>query len=437
MFSKIMLATTPADESKGASSLSFALARPSRSKLFIFNAYGLPEEGWSAIRYLLPSGRVDEVKKELEAYFEPQLSKVENYEIQVVPGIPHDEILRFARKKNVDLIVMGPHRIDRNQPRMWGMTGSTLQKVSLKARCPVMIVPPDIPRIFPKDDVELSDEDRKNFSILIVDDELSLRDSLREWLAEEGFSADMAESGPAALEMMEKKPYHLVLSDIKMPDMDGVTLLKKVKEKYPDTTVVMMTAYATIDTALSAMKIGALDYLVKPFDPELLIPKVVGIHQDYEMTRGRLKVTFSNIVLAMDFSEQAMCAFNFAFEIAKFYNAGLHIFHALPLSENDAYPSPAEIDANIQEAMARMKEQFAGLLAGVVDYSMESWEGAPHVEILKFARKMRADLIIMAHHSKEKDPEKAVLGSTVIKVAGGSACPVLSINRDFVPKCVV
>ncbi len=49
MFSKIMLATTPADESKGASSLSFALARPSRSKLFIFNAYGLPEEGWSAI----------------------------------------------------------------------------------------------------------------------------------------------------------------------------------------------------------------------------------------------------------------------------------------------------------------------------------------------------------------------------------------------------
>ncbi len=128
------------------------------------------------------------------------------------------------------------------------------------------------------------------------------------------------------------------------------------------------------------------------------------------MTRGRLKVTFSNIVLAMDFSEQAMCAFNFAFEIAKFYNAGLHIFHALPLSENDAYPSPAEIDANIQEAMARMKEQFAGLLAGVVDYSMESWEGAPHVEILKFARKTRADLIIMAHHSKEKDPEKAVLG---------------------------
>lgn len=436
MFRKILLATTSVNESKGASDLSFALARPRRSKLFIFHAYGLPEEGWGAIRYLLPSGKVEEVRKELTAYFDPQLSRIENYEVHVVPGIPHDEILRFARKKNIDLIVMGPHRIEESQPRTWGLTGSTLQKVSLKARCPVMIVPSDVPKIFPVDGVELSKEDRKNFSILIVDDELSLRDSLKEWLEEEGFFADMAESGTEALEMLEKKEYHLMFTDIKMPGMDGVTLLKQAKQKYPDMEVVMMTAYATIDTALSAMKIGALDYLVKPFDPELLIPNVVKIHQDYEMTRGRLKMAFSNIVLAMDFSEPSFCAFNFAQDIAQLYDATLHIFHVLPLSENDVYPSPMVIESHIQDAIDRMKNRFGSELAGVVDYSMDSWEGTPHVEILKFARFRHADLIIMAHHSKEKDPEKAVLGSTVIKVAGGAACPVLSINRDFIPKCI-
>ncbi len=155
MFRKILLATTPLDESRGASDLSFALARPSNSKLYIFHAYGLVEEGWSSIRYLLPSGKVEEVKKDLVAHYENELSKIKNYEVEVVPGVPQDEILRFARKKNVDLIVMGPHRIDKNQPRIWGMTGSTLQKVSLKARCPVMIVPHDMPKIYPSDAVEL------------------------------------------------------------------------------------------------------------------------------------------------------------------------------------------------------------------------------------------------------------------------------------------
>lgn len=437
MFSKILLATTPADESKGASDLSFALARPSRSKLFIFHAYGLPEEGWSAIRYMLPSGKVEEVKKDLEDYFSPQLSKIENYEVRVVPGIPQDEILRFARKKNVDLIVMGPHKVAENQPRIWGLTGSTLQKVSLKARCPVMIVPPDMPRIFPVDDVVLSEQDRKNFSILIVDDEPSMRETLRQWLEKEGFYADLAASGPAALEMLEKKQYQLMVADINMPEMDGVTLLTRVKQKYPAMAVVVMTAYATIDTALSAMKLGALDYLAKPFKSDLLVPMVMKIHQDYEMIRGRLKMAFKNIVLAMDFSEPAICAFNYAFEIAKFYQASLHIFYVMPLLENDEYPSAEKIESQLQEAVEKMKALFGTKLAGVVSYTIDAWEGAPHVEILKFARICHADLIVMAHHSKEKDPEKAVLGSTTLKVTGGAFCPVLSINRDFVLKPVI
>ena len=149
----------------------------------------------------------------------------------MIPGVPHEEILRFARKKHVDLIVMGPHRIKKGQPRIWGMTGSTLQKVSLRARCPVMIVPPDVPKIYPSAHVDLSPEDRKNYRILIVDDELSLRDSLKEWLSEEGFAANTAASGEQALEMLDAARYHLMLTDIRMPGMDGVELLNQAKKK--------------------------------------------------------------------------------------------------------------------------------------------------------------------------------------------------------------
>lgn len=435
MFKKILLATTPSDESRGAADLAFAMARPSSSKLYIFHAYGLPDQGWGNMRYLLPSGKVAEAEKELEAHFKPDLETVENYEVKVVPGVPEFEILRYARKNNVDVIVMGPHQVEKNQPRIWGMTGSTIQKVSLKARCPVMIVPPDMPKIFHPEEVRLSKEDRINYNILVVDDELSMRDSLREWLTEEGFTADMADSGEQALEMLSKKTYQLMLTDIKMPGIDGVTLLEKAAQYYPRLSVVMMTAYATIDTALRATKKGALDYLVKPFDPEQLLPKLRQFHQNFELTRGRFKLAFSNIVLATDFSEPALCAFNFALDIAQVYDATLHIFHVLPDTDHEKLLSQAEVERNIQEALSKMEKRYGSELSEVVDYSMDSWEGVPHAEILKFARWKYADLIIMAHHSRERDPESAVLGSTVIKVASSARCPVLSINKDFIPRC--
>ena len=435
MFRKILLATTPIHENKGAANLSFAMARPSDANLFIVYAYGVSEEGWGSVQYLLPSGKVDEVKKELKTHYEKELSKINNYQVEVIPGVPHDEILRFARKENADLIVMGPHKVDSNQPRIWGMTGSTLQKVSLRARCPVMIVPSDVPMIFPSENVQLSGEDRKKYKILVVDDELSLRDSLKEWLEEEGFTVGMAESGQQALNMLATEDYHLMLTDIRMPGMDGVELLTRAKKDSPALEVIMMTAYATIETAVNAMKIGAHDYLVKPFDPELLIPKIKERHQNFEVTKGRLKLVFSNIVLATDFSEPAFCAFDFAMKLARYYDAKLHIFHAIPIPDDKELPSQSMIEANIKQAIDRMKKKYETDLREIAEYSLDSWEGTPHVEILKFARWKNADLIIMAHHAKEKDPEKAVLGSTVIKVAGGSRCPILSINRDFIPNC--
>jgi len=146
-------------------------------------------------------------------------------------------------------------------------------------------------KVCPTDAIHVSDQKRQEFNILITDDELVVRDSLKEWLEDEGFTVEMAASGPEALEMLAQKTYHLLLTDIKMPGMDGVELLKHAKEKQPDLYVVMMTAYATVETAVEAMKIGALDYLMKPFDPDVLIPKVLKIYEDVEISQGqRLEV---------------------------------------------------------------------------------------------------------------------------------------------------
>ena len=139
----------------------------------------------------------------------------------------------------------------------------------------------------PTDAIHLPDQKREGFRILVVDDELIVRDSLKEWLQEEGFSVDIAASGSEALNQLTKQSYQLMLLDIKMPGMDGVEVLHKARENFSDINVIMMTAYATVETAVEAMKIGALDYLVKPFNPETLIPMVLRIYQDLAAAKGR------------------------------------------------------------------------------------------------------------------------------------------------------
>jgi heterodisulfide reductase subunit A len=142
-------------------------------------------------------------------------------------------------------------------------------------------------RVCPTDAIGLAADKRKSFRVLVVDDELIVRSSLKAWLEDEHFRVESAESGPVALERLTQEPYDLMLLDIKMPGMDGVTVLEKAKEIRPEITVIMMTAYATVDTAVAAMKIGALDYLVKPFDPERLIPKLVSVYADFEASQSQ------------------------------------------------------------------------------------------------------------------------------------------------------
>lgn len=108
---------------------------------------------------------------------------------------------------------------------------------------------------------------RRKFRILVVDDELSIRISLGDLLRRDGYQVEVAESAESALEMLKTQSFDLLIVDVKMPGIDGLEMLERVKEDDPDIPVVMMTAYGSIDSAVRAMRMGAYDYVVKPFDP--------------------------------------------------------------------------------------------------------------------------------------------------------------------------
>ncbi|OGB96708.1 MAG: Fis family transcriptional regulator [candidate division NC10 bacterium RIFCSPLOWO2_12_FULL_66_18] len=107
-------------------------------------------------------------------------------------------------------------------------------------------------------------------SILVVDDEEIVRDSLARWLEEDGYQVDTAPDGQAALAKLAAQAYAILLVDLKMPGIDGLQVLAQARTLQPDAAIIIMTAYATVDTAVQAMKQGAYDYLVKPFEPEEL-----------------------------------------------------------------------------------------------------------------------------------------------------------------------
>lgn len=108
-------------------------------------------------------------------------------------------------------------------------------------------------------------EDR---SILIVDDEKNIRLTLSQALESSGWETDTAANGEEALLKLKEREFRLILLDLKMPGMDGMEVLRRVSEIRPEIRVIMMTAYGTIDSAVEAMKLGACDFIQKPFVPD-------------------------------------------------------------------------------------------------------------------------------------------------------------------------
>lgn len=104
--------------------------------------------------------------------------------------------------------------------------------------------------------------------ILVVDDEMIVCESCRRILVEEGYEVECATSGKEAYEKMKANPSDIVLTDLKMPGIDGMEVLKAFRTDYPDTVIIMITGFSTVETAVEAMKLGAFDYIPKPFTPD-------------------------------------------------------------------------------------------------------------------------------------------------------------------------
>ncbi len=297
MFKDIVLATVPSRICDCAADKAMSFAQRFEANLYIVHVCGI-EEGWGTMEQQIPSGEVSKMKSELEEYYQEKLQGIEKYEIKVVAGAPHTEILRQARKVNSDLIVLGPRTKEHDEvrSRSWNIPTSCLEQVCQKARCPVMIT-------------------------------------------------------------AQESPYG--------------------------------------------------------------------------------EQPFFNILVATDFTDEAKCAVAYASQLTRQYKANLHLVHVLEKSSAIELASQKEIEKDIQKSKDRLAETYADTLRGLENYSLNVSEGDPGIEILKFARRTKADLILMAHHSKKKDPDTAFMGSTVANVALHADCPVISVNRHFDLRCAI
>jgi DNA-binding NtrC family response regulator len=118
-----------------------------------------------------------------------------------------------------------------------------------------------------------------NERILVVDDEAVLRNNLARYLRLQGYAVDAAGSADAALQMLETNAYGLVLTDLRMPGMDGLALIRHLQTEHPDALTVLMTAYASVESAVEALRVGASDYLLKPIALEALGRKIAGLFE--------------------------------------------------------------------------------------------------------------------------------------------------------------
>ncbi len=154
--------------------------------------------------------------------------------------------------------------------------------------------------------------ERSKFRILVIDDDEIARDVVVSLLAKEGFSVDSARDGLEGIAAVKRSEYHLVITDLKMPGVDGIEVLKSVRNLSPSSSVVILTAYGTLDNALEAMRLGAYDYITKPFKlQELLI--VVGnamnrtiLKEENEELRRILRETYRDLEMIKSIRESGV-----------------------------------------------------------------------------------------------------------------------------------
>jgi nucleotide-binding universal stress UspA family protein len=143
------------------------------------------------------------------------------------------------------------------------------------------------------------------------------------------------------------------------------------------------------------------------------------------------KLDFESILFGTDFSKASDDAFLFAYKAAKKHGSKFYLFHALDIlpSPGATIPGQEDIEKRLEEVKEAIKDRYVSRMKGFDNYEIKAWEGIAYMEIVKFERRKEADLIVMAHHSKERTSEEAILGSTLEQVMVRAGCPVVSVNH--------
>lgn len=154
-------------------------------------------------------------------------------------------------------------------------------------------------------------------AILVIDDEQRIREGCHKVLSQEGFDVETADSGEVGLKMIEEKCYDIVLLDLMMPSLSGFDVLARVKAVHPDSVIIVISGYATVEYSIEAMKKGAFDFLPKPFTPEqlrLLVTKAIEYTralQDIANEKSRMRVLINHLrdgVMAVDTQKRLVLA---------------------------------------------------------------------------------------------------------------------------------
>ncbi|MFQ6104725.1 MAG: sigma-54-dependent transcriptional regulator, partial [Candidatus Glassbacteria bacterium] len=213
-------------------------------------------------------------------------------------------------------------------------------------------------------------------SVLVVDDEENMRSMLSDILVKEGYEVECSPDGEIALKEMMEKSYDFILCDIKMPRLDGLGLLRALQEKSMDSTIIMMSAYGTIDTAVEAMKLGAYDYISKPFKTDEIILTLLKAEERERLKNENLRLkeeiskeySFENIVSG---SEKMHRVFELIKKIAD--------YKSTVLISGDSGTGKELVARAIHQNSSRKRKPFVAINCGAIPENLLESELFGHV----------------------------------------------------------
>ncbi len=217
--------------------------------------------------------------------------------------------------------------------------------------------------------------DRK--SVLVVDDEENMRSMLSDILVKEGYDVSSSPDGQAALEEVQDRSYDFILCDIKMPRLDGLGLLRALQEQVVDSTIIMMSAYGTIDTAVEAMKLGAYDYISKPFKTDEIVLTLLKAEERERLKKENIKLrqeiskeySFENIVSG---SEKMHRVFELITKIAD--------YKSTVLIQGDSGTGKELVARAIHQNSSRKGKPFVAINCGAIPENLLESELFGHVK---------------------------------------------------------